>query len=84
MKAQRSSRSTLSLTSALDRDGWLTPRTHNFNPVMTRHPLYKRLGGPQGQSEQVRNILPTPGFDPRTIYPIASRYTDYAIPTHSE
>jgi hypothetical protein len=26
--------------------------------------------------------LPLPGFDPRTIQPVASRYTDYAIPAH--
>jgi len=26
---------------------------------------------------------PPPGFDPRTVQPIASRYTDCAIPTHN-
>jgi hypothetical protein len=40
--------------------------------------LYRRLGGPQSQSGQVRKILPPPGFNPRTIQPIASRYTDWA------
>jgi hypothetical protein len=25
---------------------------------------------------------PPPGFDPRTVQPVASRYTDYAIPAH--
>jgi hypothetical protein len=29
-------------------------------------------------------MLPQPGFDPRTVYPIAIRYTDYAIPARSE
>jgi hypothetical protein len=29
----------------------------------------------------VENLAPT-GFDPRTVQPLASRYTDYAIPTH--
>jgi hypothetical protein len=24
---------------------------------------------------------PPPGFDPRTVQPVASRYTDYTIPT---
>ena len=48
-----------------------------------RYPLSRRLGGPQGLSGQVRKIsLPT-GFDPRTVQPVASRYTDWAIPAHS-
>ena len=46
----------------------------------TRYTLYRRLGGPQGRSGQVRKISPPPGFDPRTVQPAASRYTDYAIP----
>ena len=37
-----------------------------------------RLGGPQGLSEWVRKISPPPGFDPRTVQPVASRYTDWA------
>ena len=44
----------------------------------TRYPLYRRLGGPQGRSGQVRKISPPPDFDPRTVQPVASRYTDYA------
>ena len=47
-------------------------------PEKTRYPLYRRLGGPQGRSGQVRKISPPPGFDPRTAQPVASRYTDYA------
>ena len=47
-------------------------------PGKTRYPLYRRLGGPQGRSGQVRKILPPSGFDPRTVQPIASRYTDWA------
>ena len=27
------------------------------------------------------NLVPT-GFDPRTVQPVGSCYTDYAIPTH--
>jgi hypothetical protein len=45
----------------------------------TRYPLYRRLGGPQGRCVRVRKISPTPGFDPRTVQPVASRYTDWAI-----
>jgi hypothetical protein len=47
-------------------------------PGKTRYLLYGRLGGTQGQSGQVQKISPPPGFDPRTVQPVASRYTDYA------
>jgi hypothetical protein len=42
-------------------------------------PLYRRLGRPQGRSGLVLKISPPPGFDPRTVQLVASRYTDYAI-----
>jgi hypothetical protein len=45
-------------------------------PGKYRYPLYMRLGGPQGRSGQVREISPSPGFDPRTVQPVGSRYTD--------
>jgi len=45
----------------------------------TRYPLYRRLGGPQGRSGQVRKISPPPGFDHRTVQPVASHCIDYAI-----
>jgi hypothetical protein len=45
-------------------------------PGKTRYSLYRMLGGPQGRSGQVRKISPPPGFDPRTVQPVASRYTD--------
>ena len=37
---------------------------------------YRRLGGRQGRSAQMRKISPPLGFDPPTVQPIASRYTD--------
>jgi len=40
----------------------------------TQYKLYRRLCGPQHQS----TILPPPGFNPWTVQPIASHYTDYA------
>jgi hypothetical protein len=49
-------------------------------PGKTRYLLYRKLGGPQGRSGRVRKISPPPGFDHRTVQPVASRYTDYAIP----
>jgi len=47
----------------------------------TRYPSYRRLGGPEGRSGQVRKISPPPEFDPRTVHPIAIHYTDYATRT---
>jgi hypothetical protein len=38
-------------------------------PGKTRYPLYRRLGGPQGQSGRVRKISPSPGFGPRAVQP---------------
>jgi len=51
-------------------------------PVKTRYPLYMRLGGPQSWSGQVWKISLPPGFDPQTIQPVASHYTDYNILAH--
>jgi len=55
-----------------------------FPPGKTQYPLYKRLGGPQGLSGWVRIASPPPGFDPRTVQPIASRYTDCTILAHDD
>ena len=67
--------STLSLTLALD--GGPMPRPGCFTPGKeTQYPLYRRLGGPQGRSGQVRKISPQPGFNPWTIQPVASPYTN--------
>jgi len=45
-------------------------------PGKTRYPLYRRLGGPQVLSGRVRKISPPKGFNPRTVQPVPSRYTD--------
>ena len=72
--------STLYLTSALDEGWWSTPRPGRFTTGKERqYPLYRRLRGPQCQSGQVRKISPPPGFHPRTVEPVASRYTDCDI-----
>ena len=52
-------------------------------PGMTRYPLYRKLGRPQGRSWRVLKISLPPGFDPRAVQPVASRYTDYSIPAHT-
>ena len=44
--------------------------------------LYRKLGGLQSRPRRVRKISLPPGFDPRTVQPVASRYTDWAIPVH--
>ena len=72
--------STLSLTSALEGVGGQHHATAALPPGKTQYPLYRRLGGPQGRSGRVRKISPPSGFDPRTVQPVASRYTDYAVP----
>ena len=36
--------------------------------------------GPQGQSGRLRKISSPPGFVPRTVQPLDSRYTDWDIP----
>jgi hypothetical protein len=71
--------STLLLTSALEGgEGSASRPGRTLLPGKIRYPLYKRLGGPQGRSGQVQKISPPPGFDPRTVQPVGSSYTDYA------
>jgi len=75
MKTQRESKkygSTLSWTSALDRGGWV-----NTTPL----PLYSREKDPVS-IRLVREISPPPEFHPRTVQPVASRYTDLVTPAH--
>jgi hypothetical protein len=42
----------------------------------TRYPLNRRLGGSQGRSGRIRKNSLQPGFDPLTVQPEDSRYTD--------
>jgi hypothetical protein len=73
--------SSLSLTLALDGDGWSMPHPGCFTPGKEPlYPLYRRLGWNRGQSGWVQKISPTPRFDRQTIQPIASHYTNYTIP----
>jgi hypothetical protein len=68
------------LTSALYIWGWSTPRSsHCTLGKQTRYPLYRRLGGPQGRPERVRKISSPPGFDHKTVQPVTSHYTDWAM-----
>ena len=87
MMAQRASMGmysfTLSLALAPHVVGRSTPRPWRFTPwKYTRFPLHRRLDGPLEYSTRVQKILAPPGFDPRTVQPVASRETDYHIPAH--
>jgi hypothetical protein len=67
------------MTSALEWGEWSAARPgHTLPPGKNRYPLYRRLGGPQGWSGQGEKSRPLPGFDPRTVQPVVSRYTDWA------
>ena len=50
-----------------------TPRPI-YPPVNNQYTFYRRLGGPQGQSGEVRSISVPPGFDIRTIQSAGSHY----------
>jgi len=60
----------------------VTPR-----PLLTTGKEHYRfcrgLGGAQGWSGQVRLFSPPPGFEPRTVQLVASRYANCAIPAHA-
>jgi hypothetical protein len=58
-------------------------RPARFLPLgKTRYPLYSRLRRLQGRSGQVRKISPPPGFDPRTVQPVAQSLYRLSYPAH--
>jgi hypothetical protein len=74
--------STLSLTLALGGGEWSTPPPGRFTPGKYPVPTVQEAGvGPRADLDGCGKSLP-PGFDPRTVQPVASRYTDCAIPAH--
>ena len=67
------------MTTALEGgEGSASRPDRSLPPEKTWYPLYRGLVGPQVRSGQVRKISPPPGFDLRTVQPVASRCTDYA------
>ena len=71
--------STLSLTSALDRGGWSVSLPGRFTPGNDPVPIVQEAAwAPRPAWTGVESLAPPspPGFDPRTVQPIASRYTD--------
>jgi len=71
------------MTAALERGELSAARPgRTLPPGKTRFPLYRRLGGPQSRSGQLRKISSPPGFDLRTVQPVVNRYTDWATYSH--
>jgi hypothetical protein len=68
--------STLPSTSALDGGGWSTPHSSRFNPGKDSVPIVQEVGRASGPVWTGAENLAPPGFDLRTIQPVASRYTD--------
>jgi len=59
-----------------------TPQLH-YCQERDPAPLCRAPGGPQVWSRWEWKISPQPEFDPRPIQPVASCYTNYAIPVHN-
>ena len=70
--------STLPSTSKLDGGGGSAPRPGRFTPWKDPLPILQEAGwAPRDGLNGCRKSRPTPpGFDPRTVQPVASRYTD--------
>jgi hypothetical protein len=66
------------MTAALEGGEWSAAHSgRTLPPGRTRYPLYRRLVGPVWT--RAENLTPPPpGFDPRTVQPVVSRYTDWA------
>ena len=57
--------------------GWSTPHPGRFTPG--KRPDARFIGhwvGPRAGLDGCGESRPAPGFDPQTIQPVASRYTD--------
>jgi len=65
------------------RWGWgSAPRPDRlYPPGKTRYPLYRRLGGPKAGLEG-RKISSPPGFDTRTVQPVAQSLYRLGYPAH--
>ena len=74
----------LSLTSAVDGGGWSTSRPGRFTPGKGPLPMVQEAGWAPGPIWTGAENFAPPGFDPRTFQPVASCYTDYAIPAHTQ
>jgi hypothetical protein len=81
-EGEQKNSATVSLTKAIYGAGGQRHVPAVLPPGKNRYPLYRRVGGSQsrfGRVQKTSSTLP-PGFDPQTVQPVASRYTDWAIP----
>jgi hypothetical protein len=63
--------------------GGSAPRPGRFTPTGERpgtHFIGGWVGPPGPVLTGAENLSPSPGFDPRTVQPVASLYADWAIP----
>ena len=60
--------------------GWLAPRPNHFTPRKDPVPTVQEAEWAPEPVWTGAKISPPPGFDPRTVQPVTSRYTDCAIP----
>jgi len=68
---EQATNNSLSLTSSLDGVGGQRHAPAALSPGKSRYPLYKRLGGPNAGLDGCEKSRPPPGFDPRTVQPVA-------------
>ena len=67
------------MTTALEGDERSTTRPGRITPVKGPVPIVQEAGWTPGRVWTGAENLPPPGFDTRTVQPVASRYTDCAI-----
>jgi hypothetical protein len=58
------------------------PHPDRFTPRKDAVTIVQEAGWTQGRSGWAQKILSPPGFNPRTIQPVASCYTNYGTPAH--
>ena len=77
--------SSLFLTSVLDGRGVVV--TAKLRPLYSRERdpvsiVLEAVWAREPVWRGAQNLAPPSGFDPRTVQPVTSRYTDYDIPAH--
>jgi len=66
------------MTAALEGGEWSAARPgRTLPPGKTQYALYRRVGGPQGRSGRVENLVLT-GIRSQTVQLVVSRYTNWA------
>jgi hypothetical protein len=64
------------LTSALEGGGWSASRPGRFTPGKDPVLIVQEAGWASGPVWSCAKNFAPPGFDPRTVQPVASHYTD--------